>query len=454
MKRNSIIAYCLLLSWASFATTIEGKIAGFANQPLYLLRLEGLSFSANTVEAVSDAQGHFSFDITLTSDEVVAVTNKNKDFFMQIMVSAKESDVRINGEVDNKGQVRYAVKEGSLGYQFQSIVQTRSLVFRQREALNYMVSLYPPNSRQDIWLREEWANTNKSLDSVQQVIKNINSDLVHYYFEIDTKMMSQRQPEATVAAMKPFFDIDFADSRLFKSGQLRPLIDQQIKLLAALGKTLGMTVQDDMTHKMIDHIVKGLSNGDERNTPSVLSYLINGFTNDNRADYTAYLSEKSLSLVSCSLNDKDLEMKLKQNGLLKVGSQMSDIDFTSVKAPIKKLSDIKAEHIVLLFWSSECAHCQEELPKFKRLYPLLKAKGIELIAISMDENKAHYEEAVRDLTWINVCDFKSINSPLVKDYYITSTPSVFMVNKDLKLEYKNQKNIADALAALFDIQQY
>ena len=449
--KHIIFVLGLLSSVQSYGITINGHISGLANQSLYLLRLEGLSFSANMVEAVSDAQGYFSFDIGLTSDEVVAVTNKNRDFFVQIMVSANESDVRINGEVDNKGQVRYAVKEGSLGYQFQSIVQTRSLIFRQREALNYMVSLYPPNSRQDIWLREEWANTHKSLDSIQQVIKNIKSDLVHYYFEIDAKMMSQRQPEATVAAMKPFFDIDFADSRLFKSGQIRPLIDQQIKLLAALGTAKGIAVQDEMTHKMIDHIVNGLSKGDERNTPSVLSYLINGFTNDNRADYTAYLSEKSLSLVSCALNDKDLEMKLKQNGLLKVGSQMSDIDFSTVKAPIKKLSDIKAEHIVLLFWSSECSHCQEELPKFKRLYPLLKAKGIELIAISMDDNKAHYEEAIKDLVWINVCDFKSINSPLVKDYYITSTPSVFMVNKDLKLEYKNQKNVADALAALFGI---
>ena len=440
----------MLWSMTSFATKIEGKISGLGEKRLYLLRLQGMGFTQENTIANSDNEGNFSFDIHLSNDEMLAISDEKQSFYMQMMVSASETQLKIVGEIKD-GKIQYKLAEGSLASRFQMISNLKNVLLRRQDGIARLAPYYEQNSPQTVWMQDQWASNAKQLDSLQTQINSDKSELLAYYFEIENKLMAMFQADET-KALSQFYTIDFADARLFKTGLIRSLIDQQIKLLDGIAAKQGLKIQDENYYKTIDHIVDGLGRGDERNTSSTLNYLMNGFTNDKKTNYINYLSDKSLEVVSCAITDKTLDMKLKQNSLLKVGNTMPDIDF--VNAPFKKLSDSKAENTVLLFWSSECSHCQEEMPKLKRLYPILKEKGVELITISLDTNQDSFKEISKDFKWINLCDFKSIESPMVKDYYITSTPSLFMVGNDLKLKYKNQVNIADALAAVFGIDKY
>lgn len=453
--KPTLILLFSLLCLQSFATKIEGKLTGFANQKLVLLQMQGIGFKTDVKECLVETNGNFSFELTVPSDEIVLIADENQRFYIRLMVSPETPKIVVDGFINEKGQFGYQIKEGELAQFYISATETKSLLLRQREALWKLGTVFPQNSTQGQWAYNEWQNNSRQLDSLMARIKTSKSDLLSYYFSLEDIVMAQNNPQGTVALANAFLKIEFSDSRLFKTGLLRPLIDQQIKLLDALLTTQGKAVTDSMYHKTIDHIVSGLSRGDEKQTPSVLNYLMNGFTNDKKTEYITYLSEKSLKTVSCSFeNDKDLEVKLKQNALLKVGTKMADMDLSEQNKKIKKLSDINAKHIITLYWSSECAHCQDELPKLKRLYPLLKEQGVELVTISMDTKWESYEAASKDFPWISLCDLKSVGSPLVKDYYITGTPTLFMMDKNLVLEYKNQVNVADALAAVFGIQTY
>jgi peroxiredoxin len=56
----------------------------------------------------------------------------------------------------------------------------------------------------------------------------------------------------------------------------------------------------------------------------------------------------------------------------------------------KSLHDVKADKKVIIFWSSTCSHCESELPKLLEKYNELKAKNIQVVALSLDVDKNSY----------------------------------------------------------------
>lgn len=52
-----------------------------------------------------------------------------------------------------------------------------------------------------------------------------------------------------------------------------------------------------------------------------------------------------------------------------------------------KLSDFKGQGVMLNFWGTWCKPCEEEMPYMQALYPEYKEKGIEIIAVSLDNTE-------------------------------------------------------------------
>jgi cytochrome c biogenesis protein CcmG/thiol:disulfide interchange protein DsbE len=56
------------------------------------------------------------------------------------------------------------------------------------------------------------------------------------------------------------------------------------------------------------------------------------------------------------------------------------------------LSSLRGKVVLLDFWASWCAPCQEELPLLDDMAVRLKDKGIEVVGLSIDENQADAEQ--------------------------------------------------------------
>lgn len=64
------------------------------------------------------------------------------------------------------------------------------------------------------------------------------------------------------------------------------------------------------------------------------------------------------------------------------------------------LSSLRGKVVLLDFWASWCAPCQEELPLLDDMAVRLKDKGIEVVALSIDENQADAEQFLtRKSSW-------------------------------------------------------
>jgi peroxiredoxin len=52
-----------------------------------------------------------------------------------------------------------------------------------------------------------------------------------------------------------------------------------------------------------------------------------------------------------------------------------------------RLSDLRGHIVVVNFWATWCGPCREELPRLRKLAADLAGKGVELVAVSIDEPK-------------------------------------------------------------------
>ena len=61
-----------------------------------------------------------------------------------------------------------------------------------------------------------------------------------------------------------------------------------------------------------------------------------------------------------------------------------------------KLSDYRGQIVVLNFWATWCPPCVEEMPSLVEMQRRMKAKGITVVAISVDVDQGAYNQFIKD----------------------------------------------------------
>jgi cytochrome c biogenesis protein CcmG, thiol:disulfide interchange protein DsbE len=60
------------------------------------------------------------------------------------------------------------------------------------------------------------------------------------------------------------------------------------------------------------------------------------------------------------------------------------------------LSQYRGQVVVLNFWATWCAPCVEEIPSLVEMQRRMKAKGVTVIAVSVDVDENAYKQFVKD----------------------------------------------------------
>ncbi|MES2411460.1 MAG: thioredoxin-like domain-containing protein [Bacteroidota bacterium] len=104
-----------------------------------------------------------------------------------------------------------------------------------------------------------------------------------------------------------------------------------------------------------------------------------------------------------------------------------------------KLSDVKADYTVLVFWDVDCNHCQKEIPILVEQYnDLIKEKkDIKVFSVYMQHEGDKYLKylAEHKLPWINVYDGAHYNNAVEK-YDVYSTPVIYILDKNKVIKAK------------------
>lgn len=100
----------------------------------------------------------------------------------------------------------------------------------------------------------------------------------------------------------------------------------------------------------------------------------------------------------------------------------------------------KNKYTVLVFWNSDCGHCQHEIPVLKKLYTdSLQALGVRVFAVSTEQTDSSFRAfSAKNCSpqWITCADMRGV-SAFRKEYDIIATPKVFVITQDYKIIAKN-----------------
>lgn len=149
--------------------------------------------------------------------------------------------------------------------------------------------------------------------------------------------------------------------------------------------------------------------------------------------------------------------ELQLNQLLKNAKVVHlDLALPDIQGDTIRLSSVrkKGEYVLLTFWASWCSQCITENLAFKNLYKKYHAKGFEIYAVSLDNNRNAWVKEVHfdELPWINVSDLSYPNSPAARTFNVKTPPANFLFDPEGNLIAKDLhgRSLQIKLSQLFD----
>ena len=193
-----------------------------------------------------------------------------------------------------------------------------------------------------------------------------------------------------------------------------------------------------------------LVNDSLRNEQNNLRTLTTDFLNSNDNLIKAYTFYSNIEMRDANLREtRSLyaalsdEAKASQYGRIikeriarlaktEGGAKAPDFTLTDVQGNSITLSEVKGKIKIVDFWASWCGPCRLNNPALRKLYNEFHDKGLEIIGVSLDTNKAVWEKAIEKdgLCWINVSSLQGWKCDLVRQYNVTGVPAIFILDED------------------------
>ncbi|RKR83922.1 peroxiredoxin [Mucilaginibacter gracilis] len=180
------------------------------------------------------------------------------------------------------------------------------------------------------------------------------------------------------------------------------------------------------------------------------------FMNDNKSSLTGFYAASSLNPI---VYETDLiayadAVRDKFSGNPAVEQFVKHMDdvkpvsighkapqFTLMDANYKpvKVSDFLGKYLIIDFWASWCLPCRKENPNVVKLYNKYKNKGLNILGVSLDNERADWQKAIEadHLTWTQVSEFQKFDGPVEKAYRIEAIPSNFIIDPKGNIVAKN-----------------
>jgi thiol-disulfide isomerase/thioredoxin len=120
--------------------------------------------------------------------------------------------------------------------------------------------------------------------------------------------------------------------------------------------------------------------------------------------------------------------------LVEPGTKAPNFEAVTLDTPprIKSLDEYRGKVVLLNIWATWCEPCRIEMPSIEALHKSLGPKGLQVVAISVDE--PGFEKQIRDFVQQYSLTFQVLHDPdsagIRKLYQTTGYPETFIIGKD------------------------
>ena len=118
-----------------------------------------------------------------------------------------------------------------------------------------------------------------------------------------------------------------------------------------------------------------------------------------------------------------------------IGKQAPDLALPDVNGHPVPLTSFRGKYLLVDFWASWCGPCRAENPNVVKAYNEFKGKNFAILGVSLDKEKAAWQEAVRsdNLNWSQVSDLKFWSSKAVETFKFDGIPFNVLIDPQGKV---------------------
>jgi thiol-disulfide isomerase/thioredoxin len=306
------------------------------------------------------------------------------------------------------------------------------------------------------------SNENKLWSSYTKSMELVNTAISNYYtkestdenaFEDIFKTLKETQEayenasKGTLASTfiksnKPYIPSAFEDVTTYSNNLKRTYlqnVDFENPLLQSsefltdrvLAYVFGMSMHtnNDAYKNDVNKVMLSLENTNTSLKISLLQLLWQRFSELENETLANYISDTYLYALAIQNNYTQLIEVLigyKNNSLGKK-AQNFELTNSSHEKPITLYDLTNADRYLIVFWSSTCEHCLEELPQLKKIIP----KNTKVIAIGLEDDSINWEKEIKKYPdFIHVLGLEKWSNPIANAYNVRATPWYIVLDKD------------------------
>jgi peroxiredoxin len=290
------------------------------------------------------------------------------------------------------------------------------------------------DDKTDDQIRKKYTEVINRLSSEQRDYeKQSEGKLAHHIIKASAQYNSPepiKNPAVYLQTVKDhFFDaIDLNDSILSHTSFIN---DRLTDYVFYLNQAEDLETINLLQQKAIQNAITWIG----ENTQVLVKFeasLLEQYLVDDNVTMLKFVLENYYNLLPESKQDIKLKHRVLAGLKTAVGVIASDFEWEDETGSRSLHKLTGTDYYIVLFFSSDCPHCQVETPEF---YDFISGiENIQVVAVGLEDQKENWEQMTEGYDeFINILDLEKWSSPKVKDYGVMGIPSYFVLDSDKRI---------------------
>lgn len=119
-----------------------------------------------------------------------------------------------------------------------------------------------------------------------------------------------------------------------------------------------------------------------------------------------------------------------------VGKPVPGFDSLLMDGSVLKAEQLAGRPLLVIFWATWCPICRKELPQIEKLHQRYKARGFEVLAVSIDAEREEVDEYLKDNKYGFLFTMRSERHTQI--FGVTKTPPrLFLIDRQGVLRFRH-----------------